>query len=162
MTVEKYYGELLRFLTRTLGNSHDAADVAHDACVRVLGRSAGETVEQPRAFLFKTAINLSVDLHRRRTRRDCEPLHDDIATDSALTPDQDLYRKQQLELIQAALGTLPESCRTAFLLRQVEGLSHRCIAERLGTSPDMVKKHIARAMKHCRLYMRARRHGDPV
>ncbi|MEN4918914.1 sigma-70 family RNA polymerase sigma factor [Achromobacter spanius] len=162
MAVEKYYGELLRFLNRTLGNSHDAADVAHDACVRVLGRSPESVVEQPRAFLFKTAINLSVDLHRRRTRRECEPLHDDIASDGALTPDEDLYRKQQLELVHAALHSLPEACRTAFLLRQVEGLSHRCIAERLGTSTDMVKKHIARAMKHCRLYMRARQHRDPA
>ncbi len=162
MAVEKYYGELLRFLNRTLGNSHDAADVAHDACVRMLGRGTDSAVEQPRAFLFKTAINLSVDLHRRRTRRECEPLYDDIAPDTALTPDEDLYRKQQLELIHSALRTLPETCRTAFLLRQVEGLSHRCIADRLGTSTDMVKKHIARAMKHCRLYMRARRHDDPT
>ncbi|MFB0487383.1 sigma factor, partial [Vibrio cholerae] len=61
--MEQYYTELLRFLARKLGNSHDAADVAQEAYARVLDRNGSCAIVQPRAFLFRAALNLCTDLY---------------------------------------------------------------------------------------------------
>lgn len=152
----RYYQELTAFLSRTLGDRQTAADVTQETFLRLLDRKAQEGIEQPRAFLFKTAINLSIDLSRRtRIRRseELETLDREGCLDERC-PQQDAIREQQLLMLRRALAQLPEVCREAFLLRKVEGCSHTEIAERLGISRDMVEKHIVNAMKHCRMRLK--------
>ena len=72
--MENHYRELLRFLSARLGDRQAAADVAHDAYLRVLERSSQARIEHPRAFLYRTALNLAVDEHRRSRVRKAEPL----------------------------------------------------------------------------------------
>ncbi|MNR50673.1 putative RNA polymerase sigma factor FecI [compost metagenome] len=72
--------------------------------------------------------------------------------------DELLYRRQQLMRLERALHELPSACRRAFLMRQVEGMSHNEIARSLGISTDMVNKHLTRALRHCRTRMRAWEH----
>ena len=150
--VIRHYQELVHYLSRLLGDRQAAADLAHDAFVRLLDRKAGSDIEQPRAFLFKTATNLSIDLHRRTRVRRNEPLdsldHEDYLDER--DPEESAIQAQQLNLLRRALEELPAPCRDAFLLRKVEGCSHTEIAERLSMSRDMVEKHIVNAMKHCR------------
>ena len=72
--MENYYRELVGFLSARLGNAQAAEDVVHDAYVRVLERSSDEPIAQPRAFLYRTALNLVIDGHRRSSLRQVEPL----------------------------------------------------------------------------------------
>jgi DNA-directed RNA polymerase specialized sigma subunit, sigma24 homolog len=72
--LENYYRELVGFLSARLGNAQAAEDVVHDAYVRVLERVGDEPIEQPRAFLYRTALNLVIDGHRRSNLRKAEPL----------------------------------------------------------------------------------------
>lgn len=150
--MEQYYTELLRFLARKLGNSHDAADVAQEAYARVLDRNGSCAIVQPRAFLFRAALNLCTDLYRNRRGSQVMPL--DAAAEAvrceAPLQDERLYRRQQLARLERALQELPPACRQAFLMRQVEGMSHDEIANSLGISVDMVHKHLTRALRHCR------------
>ena len=154
--MERYYRELVSFLSARLGNRQAAEDVAHDAYLRVLERTGNGQIEHPRAFLYRTALNLLVDRHRRHVVRQAEPLEildsDDCWHVPALT--QDLQLSQRLALMQRALDELTGPCRESFLLRKIEGLSHLQIAERLGISRSLVEKHIVNAMKHCRVRMR--------
>lgn len=148
----RYYQELTAFLSRTLGDRQTAADLTQEAFLRLLDRKSEAHVEQPRAFLFKTAVNLSIDLRRRtriRRNEELETLDREGCLDERC-PQREAIHQQQLQLLRRALEQLPENCREAFLLRKVEGCSHAEIAERLGISRDMVEKHIVNAMKHCR------------
>ncbi|WP_217473658.1 sigma-70 family RNA polymerase sigma factor [Stutzerimonas stutzeri] len=148
-----HYQEIIHYLSRRLGDRQAATDLAHDAFVRLLDRRAESDIEQPRAFLFKTATNLSIDLHRRARVRRSEPL-DSLDHEQCLDehdPEEHAIQAQQLMLLRRALDELPAACREAFLLRKVEGCSHAEIAERLCLSRDMVEKHIVNAMKHCRV-----------
>ena len=154
--MENYYRELVSFLSDRLGNAHAAEDVVHDAYVRVLERTAGEPIEQPRAFLYRTALNLVIDGHRRNTLRQVEPL-DVLDTEEQFfspSPQVLMDHGQRLEMLQRALAELPAACRDSFLLRKLEGLSHLEIAERLGVSRSVVEKNIVNAMKHCRVRIR--------
>ncbi|MBF4207719.1 MULTISPECIES: sigma-70 family RNA polymerase sigma factor [Pseudomonas] len=154
--MESYYRELVSFLCARLGNRQAAEDVAHDAYIRVLERTGGNDIEHPRAFLYRTALNLVIDGHRRGLLRQAEPL-EVLDTDERFfspAPSQNMDLNQRLDLMQRALAELSQPCRECFLLRKLDGLSHPQIAERLGVSRSLVEKHIVNAMKHCRVRMR--------
>ena len=156
VVLESYYRELVSFLCARLGNRQAAEDVAHDAYVRVLERTGGNDIEHPRAFLYRTALNLVIDGHRRGLLRQAEPL-EVLDTDERFfspAPSQSMDLNQRLDLMQRALAELSQPCRECFLLRKLDGLSHPQIAERLGISRSLVEKHIVNAMKHCRVRMR--------
>lgn len=154
--VENYYRELVCFLNARLGNRQAAEDVVHDTYLRVLERSSETPIEQPRAFLYRTALNLVIDGQRRDGVRQAESLeHLDpegrhLSAPQVGSPDHE----HRLVLMQRALAELPARCRECFLLRKLEGLSHPEIAERLGISRSLVEKHIVSAMKHCRQRVR--------
>ncbi|PTQ68993.1 sigma-70 family RNA polymerase sigma factor [Pseudomonas sp. GV071] len=154
--MEIYYRELVRFLSAKLGDRHAAADVAHDAYLRVMERSSQAQIESPRAFLYRTALNLVIDEHRRNALRRTETLDvlDQEEQFFCPSPHRSLAQDQRLQLLQRALDELPALCRDAFLLRKLEGLSHDEIAQRLDISQSLVEKHIVNAMKHCRVRMR--------
>lgn len=151
--MDSYYRELVKYLTSMLGDRHLASDVAHDAYLRVLERARQDAIEQPRAFLYRTAINLSIDEHRRNLVRRNEPLEvlEQEEGPRAHSPQSSFYQAQRLDMVERALDELPAICRDAFLLRKLEGMTHPEIAERLGISKGMVEKHIVNAMKHCRI-----------
>lgn len=154
--MEHYYRELVSFLSARLGNRQAAEDVAHDAYLRVLERTESAQIEHPRAFLYRTALNLVIDLHRRHQVRQTESL-DALDADGRFSSTElqhDLQLDQRLALMQKALAELNTVCRDCFLLRKLDGLSHQQIAERLGISRSLVEKHIVNAMKHCRMRMR--------
>ncbi|MCS3419846.1 sigma-70 family RNA polymerase sigma factor [Pseudomonas yamanorum] len=154
--LENYYRELVCFLNAKLGNRQVAEDVVHDAYVRVLGRASEVPIEQPRAFLYRTALNLVIDGHRRNALRQDEPLEvlDSEERFALSSPHHCLDHDQRLEMLERALAELPALCRDSFLLRKIDGLSHLQIAGRLGISRALVEKHIVNAMKHCRARMR--------
>ena len=154
--MENYYREIICYLTARLGDRHLAADVAHDAYLRVLERPSQDDIIQPRAFLYRTALNLVTDEHRRSRHRRGEDL---LVLDGeegvhSPSPQHELLQRERLTLLQRALSELSEPCRQAFTLRKLEGLGHDEISQRLGISKGMVEKHIVNAMKHCRIRMR--------
>ena len=54
--LERYYRELLNFLTRQVGDRDTAADLTQESFVRVLGaQSSGQAVLDMRALLYRTA-----------------------------------------------------------------------------------------------------------
>ncbi|BCA56524.1 DNA-directed RNA polymerase sigma-70 factor [Nitrospira sp. KM1] len=149
----QYYGELLRFLTVRLGCRDQAADVVQDTFLRVRNVKDLAGVTQPRAFLYKTALNLTVDVFRRRKIRTERTTHLDETVDlpSSLPRQDDVIdAKQRVRLLHDAIAELPPKCREVFLLHKFMFLPHSDIAERLGISRNMVEKHVIKAMAHCR------------
>lgn len=151
--MEKYYHGLLRHLNFKLRDRQYAADIVHDAYVRVLEISRGQTLEYPQAYLYRTAINIAIDDHRRNDVRRSESLSaaDTEENSPQHTPHDALHQQQRARLVAQALSELSEPCRRAFLLRKLEELSHSEISRQMGISKDMVEKHIVNAMKHCRV-----------
>lgn len=111
--LESYYRELMCFLHAKLGNRQVAEDVVHDAYVRVLERTSDTPIEQPRAFLYRTALNLVIDGHRRNALRQSEPLEvlDNEERYFNPSPQTSLDQGQRLDMLQRALAELPRLCR---------------------------------------------------
>jgi RNA polymerase sigma-70 factor (ECF subfamily) len=140
---------LRRYLSRLLGNTSEAQDIAHDAYIRVYPTVTQPTTEQPEALLYVTARRLAIN---RLKRRSISPIHSgpadfDSAASAAPGVEQQVMARQELTLLEAAIAELPPGCRAVLLLRKVELLSHREIADRLGIAVSTVEKQHARALR---------------
>lgn len=140
---------LQRYLSRLLGNSSEAEDVAHDAYLRIYPVAEKPSTEQPEALLYVTARRLAINRLKRRSISPITRESAEIDLAAAATPgvQQQVMARQELHLLEQAIADLPEGCRTVLLLRKVELLSHREIAMRLGIAVSTVEKQHARALR---------------
>lgn len=148
-----HHGWIRGWLNKKLGNASDAADLAHDVFLRLLAKPQQfESDQHARAYLSTVSRHLCVDFWRRRHLQQAwlEAL--------ALVPEQYAPSEEQralvfeaLQQVQEMLARLPGKVSQAFLLSQVQGLSYRVIAERLGVSERTVTKYMAQAMYQCLL-----------
>jgi RNA polymerase sigma factor (sigma-70 family) len=143
---------LRRYLARLLGNTTEAQDIAHDAYVRVYPSIENKTAEKPEALLYVTARRLAINRLKRRsispegTAGSSDPAHQTTASACPSVPQQ-VMAQQELSLLETAIAELPAGCRAVLLLRKVELLSHREIADRLGIAVSTVEKQHARALR---------------
>lgn len=154
------FGELVGCLDHIVGDRATAEDIAQEAGMRLLhwpGHSE-EPLRQPKALLFRIAINLARDhLRRLVVRRNAAPELERMASTSGQSADTVAAAREQLERVQQAMQRMPARPREVLLLSRVEGLSHGEIAVRLGITPKTVENHLARA-----LAMLAIQLGDPT
>lgn len=143
---------LVSFLTLRLQSVQEAKEVAQEAYVRLLQLDRPAVHSFLRAYLFRIASNLAIDRLRRRNteiRAARGEFFDEL--DDVQEPERATMASQQLDLVRRCLDELPESCRQAFLLHRLEGMSVDDIAVRLNVTPRMVYLHIERALVYCRL-----------
>jgi RNA polymerase sigma-70 factor (ECF subfamily) len=139
---------LRRYLTRLLGNTSEAQDVAHDAYLRVYPVVQKPT-EKPEALLYVTARRLAINRLKRRSISPIAGGEIDLDNAASMAPDvtRQVMARQELGLLEQAIADLPAGCRSVLLLRKVELLSHREIADRLGIAISTVEKQHARALR---------------
>lgn len=140
---------LRRYLTRLLGNTTEAQDIAHDAYVRVFPSNDQPPLNQAEAVLYTTARRLAINRLKRRSISPFanEPAGIDTAASASPGVAQQVMARQELQMLEDAIARLPEGCRTVLLLRKVDLLSHREIADRLGIAISTVEKQHGRALR---------------
>jgi RNA polymerase sigma-70 factor (ECF subfamily) len=145
--------DLIHILTRLLGSTEDAQDVAQEAflkCWRTRDRF-GE-VRNLRAWIFRVGLNAARDLQRNVWRRRCRPLnhpclHDPHPGDS---PGDHLLYHETLERLRDALADLRPEERSVFLLRQQDQLTYDQIALHCRIPAGTVKTRMRSALKKLR------------
>lgn len=154
-----HHGWLQSWLRRRLGDASDAADLAHDTFLRLLGgRSQPRfgSMAEARAYLRTTAQNLCINLWRRQEieRAWLETL---AATPEDLYPsaERQVMVLQALEEVGAMLQALSPKAARAFTLAVVCEMTDDEVGAELGVSGRMVRKYVAQAMLGC-LSLRAR------
>lgn len=137
---------LFRWLCRRLGHSADAADLAHDAFVRVLVTGHTPAPDQSRAHLTQIAKGLVIDLHRRR-QVEAAYLEALAQLPEALAPsaEQQALIMEELLWVDRVLGDLPAKVREVFLHSQLDGMTYSQIAQARGISFGTVRKYMLRA-----------------
>lgn len=147
----EHHGWLSTWLRKKLGNSFDAADLAHDTFVRLMaGRRREEAGTEPRALLAHIAKGLVADHWRRRAVEDAY-LAAVAQVPAAEAPSQEARAiiLETLHAIDAALRSLPARTREIFLLSQFDGLGYDDIARLLRVSLSTVKRHMQAAFSAC-------------
>ncbi len=148
---------LRRHLRRLLGSETEAEDVAHDAYLRVYPTIEREEAQKPEALLYTTARRLAFNRLKRRRIAPIAPATAPVELAASPAPGvvQQVMARQELQRLEVAIAQLPEGCRTVLLLRKVELLSHREIADRLGIAISTVEKQHARALRLLRTLLSA-------
>lgn len=156
LTVQALYSEhhgwLKNWLRSKLGNAADAADLAQDTFLRLLGRSDSLDLRTPRVFLRTVARGLVIDHWRREEleRAYLEALAQ-LPEAEAPSPESRELILEVLKRIALMLDRLKPKPRTAFLLAQCEGLTHKEVAAQMGISLRSVERYVADALYQCYL-----------
>lgn len=126
-----------------------------------LGQFRGEA--QLGTWLVRIAVHEA--FARVRSRRRFAPLPPDDTVEALsmfdrprpIDPEHEANNAELRRLLEGAIDELPETYRTVFVLREVEGLSTATTAECLGVSEEVVKTRLSRARLKLRdgLYERA-------
>jgi RNA polymerase sigma-70 factor (ECF subfamily) len=138
---------LKRVGQRTRGYAGE--DCVQTAFLRLHSYQSTNTVQNPAAFLLRTAINAWRDEYRHESFLKTVKIGKDNFEAEADTPLQDdvVIARERLKRVCAGLEHLPERTREIFLLHRVEEMKCKDIAKRLGISPSAVEKHIAKALR---------------
>jgi RNA polymerase sigma-70 factor, ECF subfamily len=142
-----YHAQLVRYLTRRLGDRDWAEEVAQETFVRALRQTS---ITNERAWIFAVATNLVRDEARRdiRRRQRLEILREEQVEEYSEPEPEPLTaeRAEEMALARRAVDELGERDRNALLMRE-EGLDYTEIAEALGLSIGSVGTTLSRARR---------------
>ncbi|PCI48709.1 MAG: hypothetical protein COB49_05690 [Alphaproteobacteria bacterium] len=147
----------LRFLMQKTQNRDDAHDVLQEAFQKLIRREGLREMENPRAYLYRTATNIIIDRqrkgqhHLRYIREVVSGVEEASASvTTIIPPDRQVAARQELDRVYRVLETLSEKCRRAFLMHRTQHMKYGEIAEALNISVSMVEKYMIQALKHLR------------
>lgn len=120
-----------------------AEDIVQDAFLRAF-RSIGSCHGNARAWLFAIVRNCFHDWARANQRHRGEASEEMEAVDDE-TPLTQLERESEIAQLRFAIASLPEPFREALVLRELEGLTYREIAEATTAPIGTVMSRLARA-----------------
>jgi RNA polymerase sigma-70 factor (ECF subfamily) len=147
----RYRQPLYRFLLHMCGSSADADELFQDLWMRVIHASDSFRGGSFKAWLFRIARNLQIDLQRRRHLR---PVANGSDLDRIRTQDAGPERRVQEEdcarRLLRAIAALPVEQREAFLLKQETDMRLDAIATLVNVGRETIKSRLRYAMKHLR------------
>ncbi|MEK9208901.1 MAG: RNA polymerase sigma factor [Patescibacteria group bacterium] len=151
---DEHSDAIFRFCYAQTGWRELARDLTQDTFARVWRYLIqGKSVQQMRPFLYQTARNALIDHSRRPSAQSLDELQEtgfDVADECTPSP---LVSASAAEAIRLA-GALEDPYREAVLLRYVEALMPREIAEIIGESENVVSVRITRGMQKLRALMK--------
>jgi len=128
----------------------DADDVCQDAFVSAIQRiDHCRNPERFGAWLMQIARNRGHDHLRARARPVLSLEGMEIESGQA-SPQRQAERGDQRARLLAAMGELPQERREVLLLHDLEGWTHREIAERMRLPPGTVRSHLHHARRRMR------------
>jgi RNA polymerase sigma factor (sigma-70 family) len=145
---ERYRQPLTAYFRRRVRSDNEAEDLTQEVFLRLIRRMDLDTIENPEAFVFRTAVNLLRDRSRRgKTQRshltEISYQQGDV---EELSPERVFDSRQSLQQVIDVLEELDERSRDAFILHRLEGMKHAEIAELYGVSVSSVEKYIIKAL----------------
>lgn len=145
LLVTKYRRRVLQLAGRFVNNRSEAEDITQETFIRAyhaLKDFRGEAAFY--TWLYRIGVNTACTQLGRRTRAS---QLDSLCGQGIYQdgPDDILYGKQLLACLSTAFDAMPQSWRTAMVLREVEGMSYQQIAAEMHCPVGTVRSRIARA-----------------
>ena len=138
-----------------LQNSHDAEEVAQDVFMKVHSKLDGFRAESElKTWIYRITINHCYDFIKAKKRQKRFGfhlfIHTDVKEDSEVFsgfdhPGVQLENKEGMERIFKCINRLPERQKTALLLKTMDGLSQKELADVMGQSEKAVESLLSRA-----------------
>ena len=143
--VERYQSRLLGFCRQMLGSTEDAEDVLQEVFVAAYNAMVAD--ERPiavRPWLYRIARNRSLN-HLRKPTADGQDTMDTHPHMNGVTTHERVQNREEFRSLLDDVGNLPETQRSALLLREVDAMSYEEIAKAMDTTVPGVKSLLVRA-----------------
>jgi RNA polymerase sigma-70 factor, ECF subfamily len=153
--VERYKQKTYHIAFGFTRDREEAKDLSQDAFLKAfmnLGNFDGRSTFY--TWFYRILVNVCLDHKRRRSRRSDEEFNEAVEnqldpshpTGASEAPDKHAMASQLSRKVGLALQDLPPKQRTAFILKNHQGLSIKEIAEVMETAEGTVKVHLHRAV----------------
>ncbi|MGB8879167.1 MAG: sigma-70 family RNA polymerase sigma factor, partial [Solirubrobacteraceae bacterium] len=143
--VARYNARLLAFCRHLLGSREDAEDVLQEVFSAAFNAILDD--DRPinvRPWLYRIARNRSLN-HLRRIQAVGVDSMDIHLSDHGSTTADKVHEREEFRLLVGDIQCLPETQRTALVLREMDALSYEQIAEAMETTVPSVKSLLVRA-----------------
>lgn len=148
----QHFQEILGFIARKVGEGPpDPEDVAQQTFEAIAKHKAPETIENKRAYLFRTAAN-AITSFRRHAAVELRFAKYDLGVQKifgegdGLSPERVLLDRENIDLVVAAIEKLPRRRRRLLLLNRIEGVSYAALARRYNVTEGTIRKQVGKAM----------------
>lgn len=140
-----YYSALVIFADRYLHDLGSAEDTVQSVFVKMWENRQNLKTASVRFHLINAVRNSCIDLIRKEGTRE-KYMQRQIR--QSFHAGEDFWAESELkEMIETAIGRLPDRCREIFLLSRFEGLNSKEIAQKLQLSQRTVETQITNALK---------------
>lgn len=166
--MRRHNQRLYRATRSVIRDEHDVEDVMQQAYINAFTH-LHQFEERSQFSTWLTRIALNEAFSRRRKIHIVEPIREleagstkdrdtlmDTLTSPHADPERQAYAEELHRVLEQAVDTLPETYRTVFMLRDVEGLSTSETGEGLGLGEEAVKTRLHRARAMIRRAVTAR------
>jgi len=145
--VDQYADNVYRFVLKNCKTEVLAQDVVQDSFEKLWMKMDTVEAEKVKSYLFTTAYHTMLDLLRKENR-----MGEFNKDEEESVSHEDQYSGLS-EVLEEALGRLPEIQRSVVLLRDYEGYSYEEIGEITGLNESQVKVYIYRARLSLKNYL---------
>src|SRR3954464_8633618 len=143
--VQRYQSRLLAFCRHMLGSTEDAEDVLQEVFAASFNAMlADERPINARPWLYRIARNRCLNHLRRPTSAGQDSMDVFEIAGGTSTADT-VHKREEFRQIVADVQDLPETQRTALLLREIDALSYDDISHAMDTTVPSVKSLLVRA-----------------
>jgi RNA polymerase sigma factor (sigma-70 family) len=143
--VARYNARLLAFCRHLLGSREDAEDVLQEVFSAAFNAILDD--DRPinvRPWLYRIARNRSLNHLRRIQAVGVDSMDIHLSEHGSTTADK-VHEREEFRLLVGDIQNLPETQRTALVLREMDALSYEQIAEAMETTVPSVKSLLVRA-----------------
>jgi RNA polymerase sigma factor (sigma-70 family) len=143
--VDRYQARLLGFCRQMLRSNEDAEDVLQEVFVNAYrAMLADEREINLRPWLYRIARNRCLN-HLRKPTADAQESMDMVPMVEAASTAEKVSNREEFRQLLSDVGKLPETQRSALLLREMDAMSYEEIAAAMETSVPSVKSLLVRA-----------------
>jgi RNA polymerase sigma factor (sigma-70 family) len=143
--VQRYQPRLLAFCRHMLGSQEDAEDVLQEVFAASFNAiCADDRPINARPWLYRIARNRCLN-HLRRPQPAGQDSMDVFEREGGISTADTVHKREEFRHIVSDVQELPETQRTALLLREIDALSYDQIAEAMDTTVPSVKSLLVRA-----------------
>lgn len=157
--IHAHDASLKAYLRGAFPRVRDVDDVAQESYLRVWRTRGREPIRIAKAFLFRVARNVALNLLERERAAPINAVADLDALpvmENGPNAAEIACTREEILLLTDGIESLPERCREVFILRQLQGVPQKEIAARLGISEQTVQVQVQRGAKRCAAFLRHR------
>jgi len=145
----RYWKILFQTSYSIIQDEESAKDVVQNVFISLWQRREVSNIQSLKPYLQQSARFLV--LKAIRSNKTDSRFYDRVKEiTSEILNDDPLIFKEQQNLIQSLLNTLPENCKETFRLSREEGYTYKQIASQFSISEKAVEKRMSKSLKHIR------------